>query len=99
MEDSKCNATFFSTPIASPAMRRFYPPDDLLGEIQATLAAMADLECRYEMDQEQSQLGSVADASRRDVCAEREKHHQQARERYVQRLNELEYRMKAPGGW
>ena len=86
-------------PIASPAMRRFYPPDDLLGEIQVTLAAMADLECRYEMDQEQSKLGSVVDASRRAVCAEREKHHQQARERYVQRLNELEYRMKTPGGW
>ena len=85
--------------IASPAMRRFYPPDDLLGEIQATLAAMADLECRYEMDQEQSQLGSVADASRRDVCAEREKHHQQAREHYVQRLNELECRVQALGGW
>ena len=86
-------------PIASPAMRQFYPPDDLLGEIQATLAAMADLECRYEMDQEQSQLSSVADASRRDVCAEREKRHQQARERYVQRLNELEYRVQALGGW
>ena len=86
-------------PIASPAMRRFYPPDDLLGEIQATLAAMADLECRYEMDQEQSQLSSVADTSRRDVCAEREKRHQQAREHYVQRLNELEYRVLALGGW
>jgi len=86
-------------PITSPAMSRFYPPDDLLGEIQVTLAAMADLECRYEMDQEQSKLGSVVDASRRAVCAEREKHHQQARERYVQRLNELEYRMKTPGGW
>ena len=80
-------------------MRRFYPPDDLLGEIQATLAAMADLECRSEMDQEQSQLGSVADASRRDVYAEREKRHQQARERYVQRLNELECRVQALGGW
>jgi hypothetical protein len=80
-------------------MRRFYPPDDLLGEIQATLSAMADLECRYEMDQEQSELGSVADASRRAGCAERAKHHQQARERYVQRLNELQYRMKAAGGW
>jgi hypothetical protein len=85
--------------IASPAVRRFYPPDDLLGEIQATLAAMADLECRYKMDQEQSQLGSVADASRRDVCAERERLHQQAREHYVQRLNELEYRVQALGGW
>jgi hypothetical protein len=86
-------------PIALPAVRRFYPPDGLLGEIQATLAAMADLECRYEMDQEQSQLSSVADASGRDVCAEREKHHQQAREHYVQRLNELEYRVQALGGW
>ncbi|ANY84621.1 hypothetical protein BB934_41330 (plasmid) [Microvirga ossetica] len=86
-------------PIASPAMRRFYPPDDLLGEIQATLAAMADLECRYEMDQEQSKLGSVAEASRHAVCAEREKHHQEARRRYVQRLNELESRVQAPGGW
>jgi hypothetical protein len=86
-------------PTIFPAIQMIWPSDDLLGEIQATLAAMADLECRYEMDQEQSQLGSVADASRRDVCAERERLHQQAREHYVQRLNELEYRVQVLGGW
>jgi hypothetical protein len=80
-------------------MGRFSPPDDLLGEIQATLAAMADLECRYAMDQEQSKLGSGPDVARQDLCVERERRHQKERERYVQRLNELEHRMQAFRGW
>jgi hypothetical protein len=81
--------------IASPAMKQFSLPDDLLGEIQATLAAMADLECRYTMDQERSKLGSSPDAARQDLCVERERDHQQERARYVQRLDELEHRMQA----
>jgi hypothetical protein len=37
----------------APLTRAVTYPDDLLPELQTTLAAMADLEVRYEKDQEQ----------------------------------------------
>ena len=44
--------------IAPPTMRRFLSSDDLLGEIQAILSALADLECRHQIEEEQLKQGS-----------------------------------------
>ncbi len=85
--------------LISPATRLFSPPSDLLGEVQATLAAIADLDCCYAMDQERGALNSSADAAQSSLGVERERRHRQQRDYYVQRLNELERRMLALRGW
>ncbi len=76
--------------VASPTMRRFLSSDDLLGEIQATLSALADLECRYQIEKEQLKQRSEAASAMKHLCSERESRHRQERERYLHRLNELE---------
>ena len=77
------------------AARMIWSTDDLLGELQGTLAALADLECCYEADLERLKQGSEIDAARRHLYGERERRHQQEREPYIQRLNQLEHRVRA----
>jgi len=80
---------------ASSMMRMFESSDDLLGEIQAALAALADLDCRFEIDREQLQLGLQSASAKERLCAERESRRRREREPYVHRLSELEERMGA----
>ena len=75
--------------VASPTMRRFLSSDDLLGEIQATLSALADLECRYQIEEQLKQSSEAASATKY-LCSERASRHHQEREPYLHRLNELE---------
>jgi hypothetical protein len=79
---------------AFPAMRISCHSDDLLSEIQATLAALADLECSYEIDQERLKQSSSTDAAWQHLRVERERRHRQEREPYVQRLNQFHHRMQ-----
>jgi hypothetical protein len=81
-------------PTIFPAIQMIWPSDDLLGEIQATLAALADLECSFEQDQERLRHGSTMDETGQHLQAEREKRHQREREPYVQHLSQLEQRMR-----
>jgi hypothetical protein len=76
--------------VASPTMRRFLSSDDLLGEIQATLSALADLECGYQIEEEQLKQSSETASVKKHLCSERENRHHQEREPYLHRLNELE---------
>ena len=78
-----------------PAMRIPFPSDDLLGEIQATLSALADLEFSHEIDQERLKQGSPTDVAWQHLRIERERRHQQEREPYVQRLNQLEHSVRS----
>jgi hypothetical protein len=80
-------------------MQTFWYSDDPLGEIQTALAALADLECRYEMDREQLKLGSGSASAKEHLWAERESRHHRERELYVHRLSELERRMGARFSW
>jgi hypothetical protein len=89
MQDNRSRST-----TAFPAIRIPCPSDDLLGEIQATLAALADLECSHEIDQERLKQGSSTDAAWQHLRVERERRHQQEREPYMQRLNQLQHRMR-----
>jgi hypothetical protein len=82
-------------PVVSPTMRMFWSSDDLLGELQDTLAALADLECRHQIEQERLRQGSEPASEGERLCAERESRHHQEREPYLHRLNELERRMRA----
>jgi hypothetical protein len=81
--------------LALPTMRMFWSSDDLLGELQDTLAALADLECRHQIEQERLKQGLEPASEGERLCAERESRHQQEREPYLHRLNELERRMRA----
>ena len=71
------------------------PSDDLLGEIQATLSALADLECSHEIDQERLKQGLHTDVAWQHLRVERERQHQQEREPYLQRLNQLEHSVRS----
>ena len=89
----------FPQQLSTPMMRMFESSDDLLGEIQTALAALADLECRYKMDREQIKLGSESASAREHLYAERESRHHQEREPYVHRLSELERRIGLRTSW
>jgi hypothetical protein len=67
-------------------------PDDLLCELQTTLAALADLEVRYQVDREQLEACTGPEAIKMRFTAQLEEHHQREREPYVQRLADLHHR-------
>jgi hypothetical protein len=67
-------------------------PDDLLPELQTMLAALADLEVRYEKGREQLAAGEGPKAAKGQVAAQLEERHQREREPYIQRLSDLQHR-------
>ena len=67
-------------------------PDDLLPELQIMLAALADLEVRYEKDREQLTAWEGPKAAKGRFVAQLEECHQRDREPYVQRLSDLQHR-------
>jgi len=68
--------------------------DDLLAEMQTTLAALADIECRYEADREADRQEAGSDADWRHLSAARESRYRQEREPYLRNLHELQRRMR-----
>ena len=89
-------------PRSSGAQRPFAPrthtsiyPDDLLCNIQATLAALADIEVRYRVDQEQLQAWAGPEAIKERFAAQIEERYQRERGLYDQRLADLRDRMLA----
>ena len=86
-------------PHSSAAQESFAPltqavtyPDDLLPELQIMLAALADLEVRYEKDREQLTAWQGPKAAKGRFAAQLEDRHQREREPYVQRLSDLQHR-------
>jgi hypothetical protein len=77
----------------APSKQSPWHPDDLLGELQATLAALADLEVQYEMDRERLAAWDGPEAIKKRFTAQLEEHHQRDREPYVQRLADLQCSM------
>jgi hypothetical protein len=67
-------------------------PDDLLPELQTMLAALADLEVRYEKDREQLTAWEGPIAAKGRFAAQLEDRHKREREPYVQRLSDLQHR-------
>jgi hypothetical protein len=70
-------------------------PDDLLCNIQATLTALADIEVRYRVDQEQLQAWTGPEAIKERFAAQIEERYQREREPYDQLLAALHQRMLA----
>ena len=81
-------------PLAPRTHTSFYP-DDLLCNIQATLAALADIEVQYRVDQEQLQAWAGPETIKERFAAQIEERYQREREPYDQLLAALHHRMLA----
>jgi hypothetical protein len=68
-------------------------PDDLTSELQATLAALADVEVQYEMDRERLAAWDGPKAIKMKFAAQLEERRRRDREPYVQRLADLQSSM------
>ncbi len=77
-----------STPILTP-----WYPDDLLPELQYTLAALSNLKLRYETDCQQLQAWTGPKAVKKRFAAQLEERYHQEREPHVQRLADLHQQM------
>ena len=80
--------------IVSAATQVLWSPDNLLGEIQVTLAALADIEYRYERDRERLMQRLGPDAVFQPLWAERERRYEAEREPYRRKLEQLRRRMR-----
>ncbi len=78
-----------SRPLVPSTLDSWYP-NDLTSELQTTLAALADVEVRYEIDRERLEAWDGPDAIKQKFAAQLEQRRQQDREPYVQRLADLQ---------
>ena len=84
-------------PLAPRTLTSCYP-DDLLCNIQATLAALADIEVRYRVDHEQLQAWAGPETIKERFAAQIEERYQGERGLYDQQLAALRDRMLAMMG-
>ena len=75
------------------AMQCPWYPADLLPQLQNTLAALADIELRYQSDQEQLQGWAGPEAIKTRFAAQLAERYQRDRTPYVQKLTELQLLM------
>lgn len=68
-------------------------PADLLPQLQSTLAVLADIEARYQCDQEQLQGRVGPEAIKTRFAAQLAERFQRERNPYVQKLTELQHLM------
>ena len=73
----------------------FWPSNDLLHELQVTLATLADIECHCERDRERIERWPNPETERVRLRADRERRHSREREPYLRKLERLERRMRA----
>jgi hypothetical protein len=86
--------SFLARRIVSAATQAFWSQDDLLHELQTTLAALADTEYRYERDRERLVQRLGQDAVHQPLWVERERRYQAERELYQRKLEQLQRRMR-----
>ena len=84
--------------LLAPSIHASFYPDDLLCDIQTTLAALADIEVRYRTDQEQLWAWTGPEAIKERFAAQIEERYQRERGLYDQRLATLRDRMLATMG-
>src|SRR5215204_3052463 len=80
------------------AVPRFYPTD-LLPTMQGLLAAVADIETRYEIERERIEQGSGSEEVKQHLRSELERDHQLARTMQVQRLTRLQEQIRTAGSF
>jgi hypothetical protein len=85
----------FAHRLTTQVKETFGSQDDLLHELQITLAALADIECRYERDCERIAQWPNPEATQARLRSEREARHRREREPYIRKLDRLQQRMRA----
>jgi hypothetical protein len=70
-------------------------PKDLLHELQTTLAALGDIDSRYEIEREHLEAQTESDTVRSQQAADLESRRWTEREPYVRRLTEIHHQMMA----
>ncbi len=75
-------------PLAPLTQQAAWYPDDLVSELQSTLAALADLEVQYEVVRERLEAWAGPEGIKK-FAAQLEEHYHRKREGYVQRLTDL----------
>ena len=76
------------------ATKAFSRPDELLHELQITLATLADIECSYECDRERIEQWSGSDGARAVLLAERGSRRCREREPHLRKLEKLQHRIR-----
>ena len=86
-----------SVTVQSSALLTHIPwyPDDLLYQLQTTLAELADIDSRYGIEREHLEAQTESDTARCQRTADLESRHWTEREPHVQRLTEMHHRMMA----
>ena len=79
-------------PLVSVTQAPWYP-NDLLAQLQTTLATLADIEMQYEADRKRLDTWAGPEVIKRKFAAQLEERRHQDREPYVQRLADLHGRM------
>jgi hypothetical protein len=69
--------------------------DSLLTKTQQTLAALADIERRFEADRERLEPWAAAGVETQDLWSECKRYYQREREPHIRKLEQLERQMKA----
>jgi hypothetical protein len=85
----------FTQRLTAQVKETFGSSDDLLHELQITLAALADIECRYERDCERIAQWPNPEATRARLRSEREARRCREREPYLRKLEKMQRRMRA----
>src|SRR5215212_2810820 len=70
-------------------------PEDLLPKLQRVLAALADLDLRYETERDHLEGWSGPEEAKQHLLAELEQTHRATREPYAMRVAELERQLAA----
>jgi hypothetical protein len=78
---------------SASAMQGPWYPADLLPQLQSALAALADIEARYQSEQEQLQGWAGPEAIKMRFAAQLAECYQRERNPYVQKLSELQHLM------
>jgi hypothetical protein len=77
------------------AMLALAADDNLLAKTQQTVAALADIERRFEADRERLEPWAAVSVETQDLWAECKRYYQREREPHICRLEQLERQMKA----
>ncbi len=76
--------------LLAPSAQSPWHVDELLAQLQAALAALADVEVQYEMDRERLEAWAGPETIKQKFAAQLEERHQRDREPYVQLLTDLQ---------
>jgi hypothetical protein len=87
------SGSMFAQGVATVRASMSWSHDELLAEIQTTLAALADIECRYEAEREAFEQEPGSDLDKRCRAVERERRYRHEREPYLRRIHELQRRI------